>query len=440
MIAAIAVAATGADCPPPPPPTGALSIVSITPADGSTAVSLTPTIQVVFSHSVDTGTLSGDLQPSTTDFTLEWSSNNTVLTVALVGPLAADTTYFVAIDLAFDTSGNQLTNPSSSCFSTGATLDCPTFECLAFDATDGSVPAYADYSYQPPFASDSPWNTPIGDNPGVASDTATMIARFAQTHDQFGGLWVGVIRNVVPVYFADASTTTFDVPLSEPNEGIASVLTGVPIPSHALADCGYDRFLTIWDTSANRIHEFYRAEQGSDGSWTAGTGNSMDTVTGSGIYTGNGSRSSQGIRASGSSMLAGLIWPNELAAGQINHALAAGYEFIRSGGPVAPFTASDGLNDDAAAIPMGSRLQLDPSLDLSTLGLQAWELTIAEALQTYGMFIVDTAGGIPLSAVHVHSFEGNPYSGLLPDTIAQEEGVLLSGLPASSFRVLSPSE
>lgn len=427
---------SGTDTPPPPPTSG-FSIVSITPADQSTNVSLTPTVQVTFSEAADPPTLQGDFQPSTTDFSQEWNATNTVLTVALVGPLAADTTYSLAIVSILTPGGVGLSNPQSSCFSTGATLNCPTFECLSFDATDANVPAVSGYTYVRPFAASSVWNTSIGANPTVDPNSNTMIARFAQSHQQFGGLWVGVMRDVIPVYLADASTPRYDVPLSAPNTGVAAVMSQVPIPDHALADCGFDRFLMTLDTTTNTYYEMHRAEK-TDTGWQAATGNSIDGASGSGIHPGDGDRSAQGVRASGSSMAAGLIWPQELAAGQIDHALAFGYEFIRTGGPVSPFTASDGQHDDLAALPMGSHLQLDPALDLNSLGLDPWERTIAVALQTYGMYLVDSAGGIPLAAVHVHSFQGNPYQGLLPDTAIQEGGTLLSKLPPDRFRVLSP--
>jgi hypothetical protein len=41
-------------------------------------------------------------------------------------------------------------------------------------------------------------------------------------------------------------------------------------------------------------------------------------------------------------------------------------------------------------MPMGSRLQLDPSLDVATLGLETGEEMIARALQLYGAYIVDS--------------------------------------------------
>ncbi len=45
-------------------------------------------------------------------------------------------------------------------------------------------------------------------------------------------------------------------------------------------------------------------------------------------------------------------------------------------------------------MPMGSRLQLDPSLDVSTLGLEPGEEIVARALQTYGAYIVDSSSSM----------------------------------------------
>ena len=414
-----------------------LSIVRMEPADQETYVSTTPTIRITFSRPVDPPTLQGDFQPTTTDFSQDWSNNNTVLTVRLTGPLTPDTTYLVSIVDIFDMGGQGLSNPQSSCFSTGATLDCPDFSCEPYDATDGFVPTVASVDYERPFGDASPWNTPIPDDPTIASDSDIMIARFAETHAQFGGMWVAVWQNAVPIYFAEEDTPRYDVSLSDPNPGLPDILSQMPIPDHALPDCGFDRLMVTLDRSTDTYYEVNRAQK-TGNVWYASTGNSIDGSSASGIYPSNSERSAQGIRASGSSLAAGVIWPQELRDEHINHALAIGYTYIRTGGPVAPFAASDGQFDDPAAMPMGSRLQLDPSLDLTALGLAPWEMTIAVALQEYGAYIVDSAGGINIAALHVHSFEGNPYDGLLPDTILLEGGAVLNVLPVDRFRVVAP--
>ena len=141
-------------------------------------------------------------------------------------------------------------------------------------------------------------------------------------------------------------------------------------------------------------------------------------------------------RRSQFALLAGAIWPHELAAGQINHALVFVYPTTRAGVYTPPAKGTDGAFTDATALPIGAHLQLDPTLNLDNLGLTSHERTIAQAMQTYGMYLSDTGSGIALSTVHPYSFAGNPYAGLLPDTILQEHGLLLSNIPAGSFRVL----
>jgi hypothetical protein len=44
--------------------------------------------------------------------------------------------------------------------------------------------------------------------------------------------------------------------------------------------------------------------------------------------------------------------------------------------------------------------------------------------------------GISISLVHPYSFAGNPYTGLLPDSVITEGGILLDKIPADRFRVL----
>ena len=106
---------------------------------------------------------------------------------------------------------------------------------------------------------------------------------------------------------------------------------------------------------------------------------------------------------------------------------------MRDSGPVAPATRSDGTVDGPATLPEGAHLVLDPSLDLSTLGLSGPELTIATALQRYGMYLADSGRGLVLYAVHPQSFPGDPYMGLF-QTGTTYEGI--SKIPFNRMKVL----
>jgi hypothetical protein len=60
-------------------------------------------------------------------------------------------------------------------------------------------------------------------------------------------------------------------------------------------------------------------------------------------------------------------------------------------------------------MPMGSRLQLDPTLDVASLGLEPGEEMIARALQTYGAFIVDSSSTLACYAQNFAIAGSSPY-------------------------------
>ena len=423
--------------------TETMAVLCTTPLPCATNVSTTDTMTIEFTQPFDFNDLGADLLSETgqsSDLALSQSEDQTQLIIKPNEPLLDDHTYAFVIDYVGDLEGNRTQIGQEFCFSTGPELNCPSApECQAHDATDGGVPAVADFEYWRPFADESIWNTPISDSPTIDPDSGQMIARFAEVHDAQGGIDIAIRHDAVPVYIADDSTPRVTVTLTDVF-AIAPEIEDVPLPDEALADCGFDTLLGAYDPRTSIFCEFWRAKKLDDGSWQAAAGNTIDAPSSSGIYPGNGVDSTEGIRASGFSLLAGMIWPHELEAGVIDHAIAFVYFPTRSGGPVAPAVASDGPVDDPAALPIGARLQLDPDLDLDGLGLDPWERTIAQALQVYGMYCADTGGGIGLSMLHAYSFEGNPYDGLLPDEAITEGGVFLDKLPPESFRVLSPPD
>lgn len=415
-------------------------ITCISPGNGRTNVSTTAPVRVTFSDPVDVDTLQGDIDIRGTiqDFELVWSEDNTVLSIVWTdGAMLANNTFFLEIITIEDLSGRVLANPTSVCFGTGSALDCPSsVECLAHDATDETVIPFEGFEYDPPFAVDSPLNAMIETNPTIASNSNAMITRFADVSQDTGGMWMAVMSSATPIYLADEQTPRHDVSLTDTFAPLP-VLEDVPIPAGALPDCGPDRFFVLFDTVGNRFYELYRSSLDGDGIWSAVTGNSISSDS-SGIYPGDNDRSSEGIRASGFSLAAGNIWPHELADQRIEHALVCAYSFTRTGPPVAPATANDGQNDDPAAMPLGTLVQLDPDLELDTLALEPYERTIAVALQEYGMYIADTGGGISISVLHAHSFEGNPYDGLLPPEAATDGGLYLQNIPLDRLRVIAP--
>ncbi|MFM7069098.1 MAG: hypothetical protein ACKOYM_06510 [Actinomycetes bacterium] len=101
-------------------------------------------------------------------------------------------------------------------------------------------------------------------------------------------------------------------------------------------------------------------------------------------------------KASGFSMLHGLVRYDEVASGNIDHVLTASLPLLRSGGPVWPARFSDGTGTNAALPQMGSWFRLKAGVDISKLGPQA--RVVAQALRDHGVVIGDTgAGGLGIT-------------------------------------------
>jgi hypothetical protein len=264
------------------------------------------------------------------------------------------------------------------------------------------------------------WRTPVPANAPADPRSADYV-KLLSTLDP-----VVALRNfTAPIYRADASAPKYRIAPTAPYATPEAVLRDVPIPDHAFPDPAGDGHIAILDTTSSCVFEMYRAQRGPDG-WTADWINGTP-ADGDGIYPDGLS-----TRASGISITAGLIWPEELRAGKIDHALVFAYPFTREGDAVEPATRSDGRSRDPAALPLGAHLVLDPTLDLSTLELTPAELTIAEALQRYGMILADSGGGLSLFAVHPQSYSADPYSAIWGPEIFASVG----GIPMDRMKVL----
>ncbi len=279
-------------------------------------------------------------------------------------------------------------------------------------------------SFQRLFGTASPWNQQLGTGPALHPNSSTMVALLNQEVATNGwpiasGAWTNTI------YYADASTPKQDVELTHTSFAGRKLL-GVPIPTSAQVPGDSDGGLVVIDRSTNCEYDFARAARTADGRWSAWIANALPT-TDNGVYPFATAPSASGFASAG-----GMIMPEELAAGRIEHALAFTMKNAKLGGPVAPATGSDGRSALAGAIPEGARLQLDPNLNLDALGLRPWEKTIAQALQEYGMYLVDTGGAVALRVQHSQSTDyaypwGASDYGQMPTGLARHLRVLNHG-------------
>jgi hypothetical protein len=250
-----------------------------------------------------------------------------------------------------------------------------------------AAPAHCDR----PYADSSPWNVPIGRKPNYDSRSRTYVANLGER------LSSDPKQYTYPVYEVPPGTPRERVSLS----GLYSNVTAggrrldrqsdaaidLPIPNGARASAGSDSSIVIVDRRTGDEWGIWRLKRESGG-WS-GTNGYHYSIRWSAVPP-----SGFGSRGSGIPYLAGLVRPCEIKRGRIDHALAFAYDFP-TGDFVYPATKSDGKGSPSSDVPEGARLQLNPSL--SARRIRSWGctgacLTIARALQRYGMYVIDNSG------------------------------------------------
>jgi hypothetical protein len=297
-----------------------------------------------------------------------------------------------------------------------------------------------------PFSDASPWNTPIPASPAIDPNSPAMIADWAISSVYGPHLDVNISGFSVPLFWADASTPKTLVSCDGAGYGFAvdknkqNGTAMIPIPAGAQPDPESDHHLLVIDRSTNLEWGLWNASN-TGGTWRCGMGASMDLL-GTGVrppITNAGAdwNFAQGPRACGFPLIAGLIRPDEILAGRIDHALVVAYPHIRSSFFTPPASTAQAANGQGAqrdrGIPCGGRIQLDPSIDVTTLGLSPAGVAIARALQQYGAYVGDYSGALDLYADNAPDAASQWSAGLL-----REDAV--GGAPAKLnltwFRVL----
>jgi hypothetical protein len=157
------------------------------------------------------------------------------------------------------------------------------------------------------------------------------------------------------------------------------------MPRKPKIEGGSDRHLLVVDREACFLYELFAARKTSTG-WRAGSGAIWDMRSNSLRPEGWTSADAAGLP-----ILPGLARYDEVAAGEIRHALRFTTDVTRRAYIYpARHYASD--HTDQSLPPMGLRIRLKSSVDLSTFGQQA--RVVLRALQVYGMILADN--GSPL--------------------------------------------
>ncbi len=317
--------------------------------------------------------------------------------------------------------------------------------CASKPAPDVTVAAASDGAVWRPFAADSPWNTKIPPDAKTDPESDMLIASLAATNP----LYIAIAEWSVPVYYIERGKTpskvVYQTYAGQYGRGFEPG-TRIPIPEDDptfMPEKG-SGLVSIVDKTRNVAWEMKQAYKRPDGSWFAGFGAVTD-LSRSGVappwMQAESYNAAASPRASGAPLIAGLIRVEAVKAGRIDHALAFAYPKARTDAFVPP--ASTALESDAATpfngtgLPMGARIQLDPSFDVDKAPLSPAGKVIARALQEYGAILVDNAGGTVLYA------ESGPaqlaeWQGVLDSQALQ--AVFTAGMMAGNFRVIDTGE
>jgi hypothetical protein len=228
----------------------------------------------------------------------------------------------------------------------------------------------------PIFPKDSPWNTDISRAP---VDTS---------HDYIGALGPMVLW---PDFGGDGQygIPYVSVPFAQPLVPISFEVADesdpgpYPTPLDAPVEGGGDRHVLTLRQGDCKLFELYAAERSGAG-WQAYSGAAWDLRS-------NALRPERwtSADAAGLPILPGLARRGEADSGAINHALRITVPTTQKA-YIHPATHSASSNTDVNQPPMGLRVRLKASYDISRLSGQA--RAVAQALKTYGALVADNAG------------------------------------------------
>jgi hypothetical protein len=245
-----------------------------------------------------------------------------------------------------------------------------------------------------PFPADNLWNQDISSAPVDPNSAAIInfIGSSVPVHPDFGsGLYNGSSIGI-PYLVVDSTqgpvTINFTAYGDESDPGPMPIPTTAPIEGYPAPGSG-DRHVLVLDNANCWLYELYSSYPQSDGSWDAASAAVWDlTADEQRPYTWTSAD------AAGLPILPGLVRYDEVAAGQINHAVRFTLQSSQAAfTPPASHWAANSTN--ALAAPMGMRMRLKASFDIS--GFSATNQVILTALQKYGMIMADNGSSMYIS-------------------------------------------
>jgi hypothetical protein len=242
-----------------------------------------------------------------------------------------------------------------------------------------------------PFTSSNLWNTDISSAP-VDPNSGTLITN-----------WVGSV-NMHPDWGTDPS---YGIPYVVVNGSQSLVKVNLqaygdesdpgpmPVPANAPIEGGSsstgDRHVLVLDNGNCFLYELYNSSVNGDGSWNADSTAVWDLLSDEQRpYTWTSAD------AAGLPIFPGLVRYDEVASGKIQHAFRFTLPKTRAAFiPPASHWAAN--TSDASAPPMGMRLRLKSSYDIS--GFSSQMQVILTAMKHYGLILADNGSSLFVTGV-----------------------------------------
>ena len=275
-----------------------------------------------------------------------------------------------------------------------------------------------------PFPSSSLWNTDISAAPVDPNSTAIVnfIGAGTGLHPDFGsGLYNGsnigipytVVGNQQPLIVIDYTAYG-----SESDPGPMPIAVTAPIEGYPNPGTG-DRHVLVVDNVNCLLYELYSSYPQAS-SWDAASGAVWDLLSNEQRpYTWTSAD------AAGLPIFPGLARYDEVAAGQITHALRFTLQNSQAAF-IPPASHWAATSSNTLAAPMGMRMRLKASFDVS--GFSAVNRVILNALKKYGMIMADNGSNMYISGAPDSRWDNNDLHNLGQVTTANFEVIQMTPL------------
>jgi len=245
-----------------------------------------------------------------------------------------------------------------------------------------------------PFPADNAWNQNIASAPVDPNSAAIInfIGANDPLHPDFGSGEYNGSSIGIPYIVVDSQQTPIAINFTaygdESDPGPMPVPANAPIEGYPNPGSG-DRHVLVVDNSTCWLYELYSSYPQTDGSWNVASAAVWDLLADE-----QRPLTWTSADAAGLSIFAGLARYDEVASGEIKHALRFTLQNSRAAFvPPASHWAATSTNANAA--PMGMRLRLKASFDVSKFS--AANQVILKALQQYGMIMADNGSNMYIS-------------------------------------------